>query len=113
MSVICENNNGEIFVFTKGAPDVIINKCAQIYTSKGIVNLDDEGTRKVLKANDSMADEALRVLGVAYRKLGSRSYKNSDVEKNLIFVGLIGMIDPPRKEVLEAVRKCRLAGINR
>lgn len=111
MSVICENNNGEIFVFTKGAPDVIINKCAKIYTSKGIVNLDDEGTRKVLKANDSMADEALRVLGVAYRKLGSRSYKNSDVEKNLIFVGLIGMIDPPRKEVLEAVRKCRFAGI--
>ena len=98
-------------MFTKGAADVIINKCSKIYTSKGIMNLDKEGIRRVLKANDSMADEALRVLGVAYRKLESRSYKNNDVEKDLIFVGLLGMIDPPRKEVLEAVRKCRLAGI--
>lgn len=111
MSVICDNRNGEIFVFTKGAPDVIINKCSKILTSKGIVNLDQEGIRRVLKANDSMADEALRVLGVAYKKLGSRSYKKSDVEKDLIFVGLMGMIDPPRKEVLDAVQKCRLAGI--
>jgi Ca2+-transporting ATPase len=111
MSVICDNHKGETFVFTKGAADVIINKCSKIYTSKGIMNLDKEGIRRVLKANDSMADEALRVLGVAYRKLESRSYKNNDVEKDLIFVGLLGMIDPPRKEVLEAVRKCRLAGI--
>ena len=111
MSVICDNHKGETFVFTKGAADVIINKCSKIYTSKGIMNLDTEGITRVLKANDSMADEALRVLGVAYRKLESRSYKNNDVEKDLIFVGLLGMIDPPRKEVLEAVRKCRLAGI--
>lgn len=111
MSVICDNHKGETFVFTKGAPDVIIEKCTKIYTSKGIVDLDEAGAKRILKANDDLAMEALRVLGVAYKRLNSRSYKHSEVEKDLVFVGLIGMIDPPRREALDAVRKCRLAGI--
>jgi len=56
------------FVFTKGAADVIIEKCSKIYTSRGIVDLDEAGVKRVLKANDDMAKEALRVLGVAFRK---------------------------------------------
>jgi len=111
MSVICENDKGEVFVFTKGAADVIIEKCSKIYTSKGVVGLDPAGVKRVLKANDDMANEALRVLGVAFKKLDSKNYRLDDVEKDLVFAGLIGMIDPPRKEALDAVRKCKLAGI--
>jgi len=111
MSVICENERGEVFVFTKGAADVIIEKCSKIYTSRGIVDLDEAGVKRVLKANDDMAKEALRVLGVAFRRLDSKNYRLDDVEKDLVFAGLIGMIDPPRKETLDAVRKCKLAGI--
>jgi len=111
MSVICDSQRGETFVFTKGAPDVIIEKCSRIYTSKGIVELDKSAVKRVLKTNDDMAKDALRVLGVAFRRLDSRTYKLKEVESDLVFVGLIGMLDPPRKEALEAVRKCRLAGI--
>lgn len=111
MSVICETNKGETFVYTKGAPDIIIEKCTKIYSSNGIRELRDEDKRTVLRRNDDLAKEALRVLGVAYKKLSSRKYDKAHVEEELVFVGLIGMIDPPRKEAINAVRKCRLAGI--
>ena len=111
MSVICDNHKGETFVFTKGAPDIIIEKCSKIYSSRGIIELNKAGRDDILRLNDSMAADALRVIGVAYRKLAARSYKHNEVEKDLIFVGLVGMIDPPRTEAVEAVQKCRLAGI--
>ena len=111
MSVISRNRKGESFVFTKGATDVIIEKCTKIYTSRGIVELDEASKRKILKTNDDMAKEALRVLGLAYKKINI--YSNfKDAESELIFVALTGMIDPPRKEASNAVKKCRLAGIH-
>lgn len=111
MSVVCDNHIGETYVFTKGAPDIIINKCTKAYTSKGIVDLTPQMKTEIMKNNNLMAGEALRVLGMAYKKLGSRSYKNRGLESELVFAGLTGMIDPPRKEALDAVRKCRMAGI--
>lgn len=111
MSVICRDRKGEHIVFTKGAPDVIIDKCTKIHTARGIVALDYVAKSEVLKMNDRLGGEALRVIGVAYRKLGSRLYSRNDVESELVFVGLVGMIDPPRKEAVEAVFKCRIAGI--
>lgn len=111
MSVICSDNKGDTFAFTKGAPDVIIDKCTKIHTSKGIIDLTPDGRKRIIKINDSMAGEALRVIGVAYKRLRSSSYKHADIEKELVFIGLIGMIDPPRKEAVEAVYKCRMAGI--
>lgn len=111
MSVVCNNRKGEEFLFTKGAPDVIIEKCSKIYTSKGIEDLTPVGKVQILQMNDKMAGGALRVLGAAYRKLDSGYNSNRNMEKDLIFVGLLGMIDPPRKEAMEAVRKCRMAGI--
>lgn len=111
MSVVCDNHKGETFVFTKGAADVIINKCRKLYTSKGVTELTGVARADILRVNDSMAGEALRVLGVAYKRLNSRSFRDQDLESDLIFVGLVGMIDPPRREALEAVRKCRMAGI--
>jgi P-type Ca2+ transporter type 2C len=112
MSVICDNNRGETMVFTKGAPDIIIEKCRKIITSKGIVDMTPAIKAVTLRINDSMAGEALRVLGVAYKRLdvtGDGSLTH--VEEDLIFAGLLGMIDPPRKEAVDAVQRCRMAGI--
>lgn len=111
MSAICKNRRGESLVFTKGAPDLIINKCTSIYLSNGITPLSSELKKRILRANEDMAQEALRVLGVAYKRLDSRDYLQGDIEDKLIFVGLIGMIDPPRKEAAEAVQRCKMAGI--
>lgn len=111
MSVICENNRGETFVLTKGAPDIIIKKCSKIFTSRGIADLSTAIRTGVMRVNDKMAGEALRVLGFAYRRLDSRDFDRKNVEDDLVFVGLMGMIDPPRREALDAVQKCRLAGI--
>ena len=111
MSVICKNRRGESFVFTKGAPDVIIKKCKSVLTKNGPIELSAMETMRLMRANDQMAGEAMRMLGVAYRRLGVGSAGNSELERELIFVGLIGMIDPPRSEAAEAVRKCKLAGI--
>jgi Ca2+-transporting ATPase len=111
MSVVCDNHAGESFVFTKGAPDELLKKCAKIEGAKGILPLTQELRLKILRTNDAMASDALRVIAVAYRKLDSRAYRSSALETGLIFIGLIGMLDPPREEAGDAVRKCRLAGI--
>jgi len=111
MSVICENRRGESYVFTKGAPDVIIKKCSKIHSSGGITNMSPMERARILRLNDNMASEALRVLGMAYKKLNSKNYSKNELENDLIFVGLVGMIDPPRREAQDAVQKCRVAGI--
>ena len=113
MSVVCKNAKGEIYVFTKGAPDMIIDKCNRIMSARGIIKLDELTRRSIIKINDGMANNALRVMGLAFRKLETGTYvpKAKNIESDLIFVGLMGMIDPPRKEAVEAVQKCRLAGI--
>ncbi len=111
MSVVCDNQNGETFVFTKGAPDELLKKCSRIIGSKGIMPLTHEHKSRMLGKNDAMAGEALRVIAVAYKKLSSREYHSDELESDLIFTGLIGMLDPPRKEAAEAVLKCRMAGI--
>lgn len=113
MSIVCKSNKGEVYVFTKGAPDMIIDKCNRIMSARGIIKLDELTRRSITRINDSMANNALRVMGLAFRKLetGTYSPNTKNVENDLIFVGLMGMIDPPRKEAVEAVQKCRLAGI--
>ncbi|NSW90029.1 MAG: cation-translocating P-type ATPase [Firmicutes bacterium] len=111
MSVICRNHKNESFIFTKGAPDIIIQKCSKILTTRGIVSLTPDIVANILKINDSMAGEALRVLGVAYRQSNRQPTLKDNVEEELVFVGLLGMIDPPREEAAEAVQKCKLAGI--
>ena len=113
MSVVCRTDKGEVLVLTKGAPDFIIDKCTRILSAKGVIRLDDATKRTIGKINDGMAGNALRVMGLAYRKLetGKYSKDSGNLEKDLIFVGLMGMIDPPRKEAIDAVQKCKLAGV--
>lgn len=111
MSVVCSNHRGETFVFTKGAPDILLKNCKKVQLSKGPAVLTPEIRAKIYRANDSMAGEALRVIAVAYKKLDAGAYRKETLESDLVFTGLIGMLDPPRPEAAEAVLKCRLAGI--
>jgi Ca2+-transporting ATPase len=100
-------------VFTKGAPDVLLEVCDRIVQGGQIQSLQAEQRQALLQANTSLAAQALRVLAVAYRPLDSLPEKplSQEIERNLIFVGLLGMIDPARPEVKDAVDLCRQAGI--
>nr|WP_243120251.1 calcium-translocating P-type ATPase, SERCA-type [Caloramator sp. E03] len=106
MSVICMSSEGK-YMFAKGALESILPKCTGILVRGEVKELTDEIRKSINKYNNQMAEEALRVIASAYKKI-----ENVDTsEKNLIFTGLAGMIDPPRKEVFDAVIECRLAGI--
>ncbi|MBR3162655.1 MAG: calcium-translocating P-type ATPase, PMCA-type [Clostridia bacterium] len=100
-------------VITKGASDVLLNRCTKIYKHGEAKYIENSDIDRIINANDKMANEALRVIAVSYvdlDELPSIITENS-IEKELIFVGLIGMIDPPREGVKEAVRTCKKAGI--
>lgn len=112
MSVLMEHGGGRM-VFTKGAPDVLLSHCTYILWEDKVIPFTNTLKQKVLAANEGMARSALRVLGLAYRELKptERVDQEGTVEANLIFAGLTGMIDPPRREVKDAILKCRKAGI--
>ena len=97
--------DGKKISYTKGAPDILLSRCKYILTEKGVEPLTESTAEEVKKANSEMAKKALRVLAAAYVEGESLD------EENMIFVGLTGMIDPPRAEVKDAVAKCRAAGI--
>lgn len=99
--------------FTKGAPDVVLKKCTHILENGEIVNLDEEKKKKVNERNLEMASKALRVLSLAIRLYDDKpnSFDSKELEKDMVFVGLTGMIDPVRPEAKEAVHECRQAGI--
>lgn len=104
-----------LLVFTKGAPDVLIARCTQELVGDGKRPLSDEGRAAILAINEILAGEALRTIGVAARELPSEALEGAafdeDLEQQLIFIGLIGMIDPPREEAKQAVARARNAGI--
>ena len=107
------NNTDNYLVITKGAPDVLLKHCTKYLLNGEVHNLSSEDYKKIEKTNSDMANNALRVIAVAYSiipKLPS-NIDSQNIENNLIFVGLIGMIDPPREGVKEAVATCRRAGI--
>jgi Ca2+-transporting ATPase len=96
--------------YTKGAPEVLVARCTRYRVGVEERPLDPQGRKAILEAAARMAGRALRVLAVAYRQLPS-GYRKEEVEQELTFLGLVGMIDPPRPEAYEAVRLCREAGI--
>jgi len=106
MSVVFEKKGAKT-MFTKGAPEVIINKCKKIYFN-GIVKILDTKTKKdILEKNKNTASNGLRVLGFAFKEISGNKYG----EDSLIWIGLQAMIDPARKEVKRALKECRTAGI--
>jgi len=99
----------KLYAFTKGAPDIIVHKCNKIYINGKVRKMTAKDRETISKKNLDMANTALRVLGFAYKQLSKKNEKN--IESGLVFIGLMGMIDPPRKEVIEAIKKCKDAGI--
>lgn len=100
-------------IITKGAPDVILKHCSYFYDQGTRFNLNPHKLKEILSYNEKMATEALRVLAISYKDvtvLPSQIDSNS-IENDLIFVGLTGMIDPPREGVFQAVMTCKKAGI--
>ena len=99
--------------YTKGAPDVIVQKCAYYLKDGKAVPMTEEYAKEIMSANKEMADRALRVLACAQRvwETQPQKYTASYLEQSLCFVGLCGMIDPIRPEVKDAIAQCRQAGI--
>lgn len=123
MTTVHKNSNGTMRSITKGAFDVLISKCTHVYQNGKQMPLSKIQIERINKINQTMTEKALRVLAVAYKDVSDLQFskgkgsKNTSVETNrslesgLTFVGLIGMIDPPREEVAEAVLTCLTAGI--
>jgi Ca2+-transporting ATPase len=112
MSTIHRNAFGET-VFVKGAPKEVLQLCTHVLINGEAQPLDNAMRAEIMAANDDYARNALRVLALAHRKLPPRSgpYATDRVEKDLTFLGLVGMMDPPRPDVETAVKACREAGI--
>ena len=99
-------------IICKGAPDVLLKKCTKAYTHGTVTKLNGNLASQIEKQNTQMANQALRVLAIAYLDIEQLPVNlDSQIEQNLIYVGLIGMMDPPREGVKEAVTTCRRAGI--
>ena len=113
MSTIHEDGAGAYIQFTKGAPDELLKCCTHAQIGGEVVELNDQIRQDILGANKAMANEALRVLAAAYKPLKAipESVDPEDIENNLIFAGLTGMIDPVRPEVQDAIGECKTAGI--
>jgi Ca2+-transporting ATPase len=117
MSVIC-THQGEAgkTLYCKGAPDSVLEVCTHYLQEGKILPLNPEAKQVISKASEQMASEALRVLATAYRDLSNNEDIGNDgdeieLEQQMIFCGLTGMIDPPRQEVPAAIKKCKKAGV--
>ena len=108
MSVIVDED-GKENAYIKGAPEKILEKCTHILENNRVKSLTFQKKKQIEKFIEAMSSRALRCLAAAYKEDGL--YKNETLEEGLIFIGVVGSIDPPRKEAREAVSKCKLAGI--
>lgn len=105
--------NGKYFVYTKGGVDELLKRCNS-YLEKGAIKQNlDEYANIIRKHNENMAKEALRVLACGYKEIDHKPTKEEmeNIESDLVFIGMVGMIDPPREEAKKAVEKCKTAGI--
>ncbi len=112
MTTVHKTENGFV-QYTKGAPDEILRHSTHILTDAGVIELTEEKRSEILKQNKAFADKALRVLAAAFKELKSEpsQYSSDATEKDMIFIGLCGMIDPVRPEVIAAINECKGAGI--
>jgi Ca2+-transporting ATPase len=117
MSTIHSETAGEerTLVFTKGAPDMLLARCTREVVAPGIAPLTGQRRTEIMQTIEELAGQALRTLGVAYRALPKETAESSPddeaVERDLVFAGLVGMIDPPREEAKRAVARAKEAGI--
>ncbi len=117
MATFHEREDDEVWAFVKGAPETILSFCTRIQIDGEISELSDDQREEILDMNNEMANQALRVLGLAFQILPQdkiESHKEDldyEHEVDMVFVGLSGMMDPPREEVTEAIERCKSAGI--
>jgi Ca2+-transporting ATPase len=113
-AVVRRKPDGKLRALVNGAPDALLERCTHLYTSNGIQPLTDADRKSILAQTTAMAKRALRVLGSAFRDMDEAApdaLTAETVERDLVFVGLAGMYDPPRQEARDAIAKCRAAGI--
>lgn len=115
MATFHENKDDKIIAFVKGAPEAILEMCSKIHENDSEKKLSQDRKDSILHVNTQMASDALRVLGFAYKVIDKEDFidfkENMRKSGRLVFVGLIGMIDPPRPETKNAVKLCKKAGI--
>ncbi|MGQ9721042.1 MAG: cation-translocating P-type ATPase [Candidatus Jordarchaeum sp.] len=113
MTTVHDFAEKEKHVYAKGSPERIISLCNEIYINNKAIEITDKLRKQVLDVSYELAAKGYRVLGISYRVVGSATYRlaREDCGKDLIFLGLVAMVDPPRKEAIEAVAKCKKAGI--
>ncbi|MFQ6134676.1 MAG: cation-translocating P-type ATPase, partial [Nitrososphaerales archaeon] len=112
MTTVHRTPDGRLLAYMKGAPEVILERCSNLLVEGRLLKLTGRERDEILAENESMAKKALRVLGFAYREIppDTESF-TEDLERDMIFTGLAGMIDPPREEAKRAVELCAEAGI--
>ncbi|MCL5018568.1 MAG: HAD-IC family P-type ATPase [Candidatus Pacearchaeota archaeon] len=110
MMSIIRKRNGNFLSYVKGAPDVVLKKCSKELLNGRVVNLNEKRKKEIMEIYSDMASDALRVLGFAYKEIPAR-FNQETAEEDLIFLGFQGMLDIPRKEVKDAIRDCKDAGI--
>lgn len=113
MTTIHKMDNGNVIAYVKGAPEIILDRCKYLFVNGKVKEMTPEDRKNILEINEKFASEGLRVLGMAYRELPKNFKELSDdaIENDLVFVGLQGIIDPPRPEAIDAVKTCKHAGI--
>ncbi|MDH4190886.1 MAG: cation-translocating P-type ATPase [Betaproteobacteria bacterium] len=112
MATVHRMPDGRHLAFVKGAPEIVLERCALAQQEQRATLLEDEMRARILAAGEGMAKDALRVLAIAYREVSAAEAGEEDLlERELTFLGLIGMMDPPREEAKEAVKTCRAVGI--
>ncbi len=111
MTTIHHGQGHKSTAYMKGAPEVVLKRCSRILDDGGVRELSEAEKAQILKANDQLAQEALRVLGIAYKEHKEHTegmeFFEEEIEKEMVFLGLVGMIDPPREEAIEAVKVCK------
>jgi Ca2+-transporting ATPase len=112
MTTIHDMADGKRMAFMKGAPEVVLERCSHILLDGGTKAMGPKEKADLLRVNEEMAQAALRVLGLAYRECpGPLECTEESMEHSMVFVGLAGMMDPPREEAIEAIRVCKEVGI--
>jgi Ca2+-transporting ATPase len=106
------NHNDKLESYVKGACEVILDRCINVLLDGKSLPLSDEVKARIMIANDQMANKGLRVLALAYKELQESGYPQENTENDLMFLGLVGMMDPPRTEAIDAIAQCKSSGID-
>jgi Ca2+-transporting ATPase len=109
MTTVHSTATGNSTVYSKGALEVVLDSCSRIYSDGQVKEMNKEFREKTLSVSREMADNALRILGIAYKDINGAEKGN--LEEDMVFIGMVGMVDPPREEVKQAIALCDQAGI--